>query len=71
LPSSSELPGRHTKHLQEVPINITICKNLIQTPTEDERLPLISESHSSAVGGHKEVTKTYIIVSALIFTGIL
>jgi len=48
-----------TKHLQEIPINITICKNLIQTPTEDERLPLISESHSSAVGGHKGVTKTY------------
>jgi len=48
-----------TKHLQKVPINITICKDLIQTPTEDERLPLISESHSSAVDGHKGVTKTY------------
>jgi len=48
-----------TKYLQETPINITICKNLIQTPTEEERLPLISESHSSAIGGHKGVTKTY------------
>jgi len=48
-----------TKHLQHIPINITICKNLIQTPTEDERLLLISENHSSAIGGHKGVTKTY------------
>jgi len=48
-----------TKHLQEIPINITICKNLIQTPTEDERLPLISENHSPAVGEHKGITKTY------------
>jgi len=59
-----------TKHLQEIPINITICNNLIQTPTEDERLPLILESHSSAVGGHKGVTRL-ITVSALIFTGTL
>jgi len=28
-------------------------KDLIQTPTEDERLPLISESQSSAVGGQR------------------
>jgi len=48
-----------TKHLQEIPINVTICKGLIQTPTEDERLSLISEIHSSAIGGHKGVTKTY------------
>jgi len=48
-----------TKHLQEMPINITVCKDLIQVPTADQRLPLISENHSSAVGGHKGVTKTY------------
>lgn len=47
------------RYFNEHPINITICKNLIQTPDESERIPLITESHSSAIGGHKGVTKTY------------
>lgn len=47
------------KYLENIPTKITICKNLVQTPEVHERLPLIAESHSSAVGGHKGVTKTY------------
>ena len=47
------------KYLKEFPLNITICKNLIRIPDEAERLPLILENHSSAIGGHKGVTKTY------------
>lgn len=47
------------KHLQEIPINITICLDLVQTPEIERRQSLILENHASAHGGHKGVTKTY------------
>jgi len=47
------------RHLQELPVNITICLNLIQTPEVEKRQSLILENHASAHGGHKGVTKTY------------
>lgn len=47
------------KYLRHIPINVTVCKDLIRIPDESERTPLIQESHASAVGGHKGVTKTY------------
>jgi len=47
------------RHLQELPVNITICLNLIQTPEIEKRQSLILENHASAHGGHKGVTKTY------------
>lgn len=48
-----------TRCLNENPVNVTICKDLIRIPEESERLPLIIENHSSAIGGHKGITKTY------------
>lgn len=38
---------------------ILICTNEISLPSERERLKIIEENHSSIIGGHKGVTKTY------------
>ncbi|XP_036148743.1 uncharacterized protein LOC118647611 [Monomorium pharaonis] len=46
-------------HLTDIPLNLIICKNLIRTPDPQTREALITESHASACGGHKGVTKTY------------
>ncbi|XP_011859426.1 PREDICTED: uncharacterized protein LOC105556922 [Vollenhovia emeryi] len=48
-----------SKYFREFPIKITICQNLITAPEIPERLPLITEYHASAIGGHKGITKTY------------
>jgi len=47
------------KYLQEIPLIITICRNLVRIPEIFERIPLISKHHASSIGGHKGVTKTY------------
>lgn len=47
------------KYLEELSVDITICKGLISTPTIEQRKQLIEENHTSAAGGHKGVTKTY------------
>ena len=36
---------------------IIVCHNIIRYPTRDERI--MKEMHSSAIGGHRGVTKTY------------
>ena len=59
-----DLPWRHVEnrlraHLMNIPLNLIICKNLVQTPDSLTREALITESHASACGGHKGVTKTY------------
>ena len=38
---------------------ITVCNGITQYPTKEQRTHLIEEAHSSALGGHKGVTKTY------------
>ena len=48
-----------TRVLSETNINIFICRNEITTPPESERENIIAENHSSAIGGHKGITKTY------------
>jgi len=48
-----------SKYLREIPLIITICRSLVRTPENFERIPLISEHHASSIGGHKGVTKTY------------
>ena len=40
-------------------IKIIICIGITQYPTKEQRSQLIEEAHSSAIGGHKGVTKTY------------
>ena len=40
-------------------IKIIICNIITQYPTKEQRNQLIEEAHSSAIGGHKGVTKTY------------
>jgi transposase InsO family protein len=59
-----DLPWRHVikrihEHLRNIHICVTVCENLIQSPTPQEREAIITENHSSALGGHKGVTKTY------------
>ena len=38
---------------------IVVCNGILQYPTKEQRTHLIEEAHSSALGGHKGVTKTY------------
>ena len=38
---------------------IIVCNGITQYPTKEQRSQLIVEAHSSALGGHKGVTKTY------------
>ena len=38
---------------------IIVCNGITQYPTAEQRSQLIEEVHSSALGGHKGVTKTY------------
>lgn len=40
-------------------IALTICKQMIRFPSEQERVEIIIEKHASAIGGHKGVNKTY------------
>ncbi|CAB0043507.1 unnamed protein product [Trichogramma brassicae] len=40
-------------------VTITLCAGLIDTPEVEDRLRIIQESHDSALGGYKGVTKTY------------
>ncbi|XP_039315265.1 uncharacterized protein LOC120359895 [Solenopsis invicta] len=59
-----DIPWRHIikricEYLRDNHILVTVCENLIQAPIPQEREALITENHSSALGGHKGVTKTY------------
>ena len=38
---------------------IIVCNGITQYPTKEQRTHLIEEAHSSALGGHKGVTKSY------------
>lgn len=48
-----------TNYFEDITVTITICHDLVRAPEPQERIPLISEYHSSAFGGHKGMTKTY------------
>ncbi|KYN08238.1 hypothetical protein ALC62_00779 [Cyphomyrmex costatus] len=50
---------RLKKILRDTAVSVTICENLTQTPMPDERRNIIQENHSSAIGGHKGLNKTY------------
>ena len=41
------------------PVRVIICIGITQYPTKEQRNQLIEEAYSSAIGGHKGVTKTY------------
>lgn len=47
------------KQFIETPVKITICKGLIKTPDVIHRKFLIRENHSSTIGDHKGMNKTY------------
>ncbi|KAL6416902.1 hypothetical protein ACFW04_013098 [Cataglyphis niger] len=51
--------GQIQGYLRDLPVHITVCKNLVRTPPFEQREALINENHSSAHGGHKGITKTY------------
>ena len=65
LMDSESSPPEDSSSDQEEPPNIptipqsTISSSNLQNPPEDTRKQLIEESHSSLVGGHKGVTKTF------------
>ena len=40
-------------------VKIMVCIRITQYPTKKQRNQLIEEAHSSAIGGHKGVTKIY------------
>lgn len=41
------------------PIRVVICTNQIKIPAPRDRPQLIRENHSTAIGGHKGITKTF------------
>lgn len=47
------------KSLIGFPIKLIVCHGIVKTPDIEKRKSIIEESHSSIVGGHKGVTKTY------------
>lgn len=55
----SNIVNEIKKVFQNSPIKITLCLALVVKPLVSERATLIEEAHTSAVGGHKGVTKTY------------
>ncbi|XP_050462030.1 uncharacterized protein LOC126857007 [Cataglyphis hispanica] len=46
--------GQNQGYLRDLPVHITVCKNLVRTPPFEQREALINENHSSAHGGHKD-----------------
>jgi hypothetical protein len=47
------------KVLSEIRIKINICLNEIKLPNENEKNNIIFENHSTTIGGHKGITKTF------------
>ena len=69
MANSGDLPGPLTHNkikdiLSEVfrsgDITVTLCHGKIQVPPLELRPKIIEEYHSSLIGGHKGITKTYI-----------
>ena len=48
-------------------MKIIVCNGITQYLTKEQRSQLIEEAHSSALGGHKGVTKTYNWIRQKIF----
>lgn len=46
--------------LADTNVQVTVCSGDTNIPPADKRQDIIDENHSSAVGGHKGVTKTYL-----------
>ena len=47
---------------------IIVCNGIGQYPTKEQRSQLFVEAHSSALGGHKGVTKTYNLIRQNFFS---
>lgn len=45
--------------IKSLPITLTICLGQTQCPEPSKPKTLIEEAHSSAIGGHEGVTKTF------------
>ena len=43
----------------KIPTKLIICLGQIQIPPFEKRKEIMDEAHSSALGGHKGITKTY------------
>ena len=41
------------------PVKLIVCLGIIRYPPLEERDPIMQKAHSSVVGGHRGVTKTY------------
>lgn len=50
---------RLTHLFRNISATITICTRSAEKPALCKRYALISEAHSSVLGGHKGITKTY------------
>lgn len=47
------------KSVIELSIKLIICYSLVKIPEIEKQRNIIEEAHSSAISGHKGVTKTY------------
>lgn len=61
LPQST-LPNTIQHVFGQGHVTFTLCTGEIQVPPEDRRKQITSEYHSSLVGGHKGVTKTFRLI---------
>jgi len=47
------------KYFRGHPTQVFVCNNTITVPARENRPKIMEENHSSAIGGHKGITKTY------------
>jgi len=48
-----------SKSISETPTKLITCHELVTIPEVERRKDIIEEAHSSKIGEHKGVTKTY------------
>lgn len=55
----AEIQTSISQYLGDLPLELTICNQLVRVPPEEERRGIIEDCHDSLIEDHKGVTKTY------------